>query len=132
MGEQVVMDTVMENFALLDGLNCKLAPEDFKSRWSMFGWPLKTDARMMDVTDMLEQEKKGYSKNMEGEQEAFVEQLKTLESEVAGLFKFKDLSKAAQVVPHIAALKKELADCVAQAASPGRCAMRRACARRGR
>jgi dynein heavy chain, axonemal len=112
---QVVMDTVMENFALLDGLNCKLAPEDFKSRWSMFGWPLKTDARMMDVTDMLEQEKKGYSKNMEGEQEAFVEQLKTLESEVAGLFKFKDLSKAAQVVPHIAALKKELADCVAQA-----------------
>eukprot|EP00937_MAST-01D_sp_MAST-1D-sp2_P001678 g1678.t1 len=105
---QLQIEQSCDNFDLLDGLKHQLEPAEFRARWTMFAWPKTTADKMIDVADMLEQEKKEYAKEMEGEQVAFEEKLKDIEGEVAGLFSFSDMSKVAQVYPKIMQLQKDI------------------------
>eukprot|EP00937_MAST-01D_sp_MAST-1D-sp2_P005910 g5910.t1 len=112
---QMQIEQSCDNFDLLDGLKHQLEPAEFHARWTMFAWPKTTADKMIDVADMLEEEKKDYAKEMEGEQEAFEEKLKDIEGEVAGLFSFSDMKKVAQVHPKIMQLQKDINESTQQA-----------------
>ena len=101
----------LENFDVLDDVKFRLEDGDFDRRWAVFGWPKTVDDKMIETDAVLEDFQQSYNNAQQEEQAAFVERLKGLESEVDNLHSYNDISKVAQVAPHVAKLKADLEEC---------------------
>ena len=108
--QQPRVDSTLQNFRVLDELQCKLPEGTDIFRWKIFGMA-KSIFDRIEVNEMeLVAQANQQQTDMEQEQEAFNETLKGYKSECENLTKFTDINKVGMVSALVRRIKKDLVD----------------------
>ena len=98
----------MANYGVLEGVLYQLEASDFKLRWEVFGWPKKIARQVRRRrTRQYAARASQLEREMEEEQEAYREKLRSMMDEVDNLKIYTDLKRIDQVSNYVRRIKKE-------------------------
>ena len=106
------IDEIMENFKILDEFNYDLSYVDQNDKWDLFGWPQKIAHRMESQSLVLDKLKEQMIKDMEFEQEEFLENITNLEQTIVEFEKNNKLHKYADIAASVDEVDKKIQACI--------------------
>ena len=109
------IDEIMQTYAILDEFNYDLSYTDQQEKWHLYGCPQRLVGIMEAQTLVLEKLKEQMIKDMEQEQEEFLENITNLEQTIAEFEKNKRLDKYADIAASVDEVDKKIAECIEQA-----------------
>ena len=109
------IDEIMEFYGILDNFNFDLSYTDQQEKWHLFGCPLRLVGIMESQTQVLEKLKEQMIKDMEFEQEEFLENITNLEQTILEFEKNNNINKYADVAAAVDEVDKKIQECIDQA-----------------
>ena len=105
----------MQTYAILDEFNYDLSYTDQQEKWHLYGCPQRLVGIMESQTLVLEKLKEQMIKDMELEQEEFLENITNLEQTIVEFEKNKRLDKYADIAASVDEVDKKITECIEQA-----------------
>ena len=106
------IDEIMQTFKILDEFNYDMSYTDQQDKWHLFGCPQRIVGIMESQTLVLEKLKETMIKDMEFEQEEFLENITNLEQTIFEFEKNKNLNKYADIAASVDEVDKKIQDCI--------------------
>lgn len=109
------IDEIMDHYAILDEFNYDLSYTDQQEKWHLFGCPQRLVGIMESQSQVLEKLKEQMIKDMEFEQEEFLENITNLEQTILEFEKNDRLDKYNDIAASVDEVDKKIQDCIDQA-----------------
>ncbi|KXS21750.1 hypothetical protein M427DRAFT_107149 [Gonapodya prolifera JEL478] len=98
---------------ILEGFRYDVSNEDFRARWSAFGWASKIEDLMKQTHEATEVDHALFLKGLQTDQEVFKERINHLQSIIGDFSRHADISKVAEIGSEVQRVTQELKDCQA-------------------
>ncbi|KAJ1566068.1 Dynein heavy chain 1, axonemal [Nowakowskiella sp. JEL0078] len=102
---------MLHNYDILEKYKFEHSNEDFKARWSAYGWPMKVEEMVRTTEVSLEVDEASFMRNLVSDQEVFRDRVNQISSVIADFSHHTDLSRIAEIVSEIAKITMELKEC---------------------
>ncbi|KAJ3073482.1 Dynein heavy chain 1, axonemal [Podochytrium sp. JEL0797] len=105
------INEMVRNYEILEKYKYEQSNEDFRSRWTAYGWPMKIDEMIRSTENSLEVDESTFLRNLVSDQEVFKERIQSISGMVAEFSKNTDVSRLGEIVADVHKVSLELKEC---------------------
>ncbi|ORY49032.1 hypothetical protein BCR33DRAFT_714104 [Rhizoclosmatium globosum] len=109
--QNIKINEMLRNYEILEKYKYEQSNEDFRARWTAYGWPMRIDEMVRATETSLEVDESTFLRNLASDQEVFKERIQNISGVVADFSKNTDLSKLGEIVADVHKVTLELKEC---------------------
>ena len=109
--EKQKINSTTTDYDLLDEYYYQLAQDDFDAKWVAIMWPNKLEVQLEKTYENLEEQEKEFLKLQKADQDAFADQIESIERAILSFSAYTDIDKAHEVANDVKRIVKSLQEC---------------------
>ena len=109
--QQIKIQDTLKNYDTLERYRYECSNEDFRAKWTAYGWPLKTEELLKTTEVSLEAEENSFKARLSADQEVFKDRINTLNTLISDFSKNSDITIINEIAPESEKISNEIKEC---------------------